>query len=377
MGLRGLPYPGGVESVVEGIVRHLDPEKFQATVYCDSRMVPKGYEIPNVTLIHVPSLPGKHMRAASHFTSSALHALFRGQYDVIHVQSAESAFILPLLRLRYSRVISTSHGQAQARAKWGRVAKTFMALMEYPFVWVSTVVTSVSKPLADYYEERYGRPVHYIPNAVEEQTELPADKVAEALKKHNLEPGYIMFAAARVMPSKGTHTLLEAFREIDNPDARLIIVGDTKLMPDYEKQLRSLADDRVTFIPFISDRDELRGLLQASRLFVFPSTIEAMSMMLLQVGSLGKPMIYSDIPENTAAMPEYGMSFESENVEDLKEKLLFAWQNPEAIQERTRLIQEHVNSEHGWNKIVGQYESLYGQSVQENGNRKGQPQGVS
>ncbi len=376
MGLRGLPYPGGVESVVDGIVRHLDPQKFQATVYCDTRMVPKGHEIPNVELIHVPSLPGKHMRAASHFTSSALHALLRGKYDVIHVQSAESAFILPLLRLRYGHVISTSHGQAQARAKWGRFAKTFMALMEYPFMWFSTVITSVSRPLAEYYEERYGKPVHYIPNAVEEQTRVPPQKVQEVLAQHDLEPGYIMFAAARVMPTKGCRTLLKAFRAIDNPEARLIIVGDTKVMPAYERELMALADERVTFIPFISDRLELRALLQAARFFVFPSTIEAMSMMLLQVGSLGLPMIYSDIPENTAAMPEYGISFAVENVDDLKEKILYAWQNPHEIAENARRIQAHVNTAHSWEHIVGQYEAIYNSFFGEKAKSKQEPQGV-
>jgi len=360
LGLKGLPFSGGAESVTEGIVRHLDPERYHAIVYCDSRIVPKDFSIPNVTLVHVPSLPGKHLRATTHFISSAVHALLHHEYDLIHLHNAEASFILPLLKLRYPRIIATSHGQAQAREKWGKLAKTLMALTEIPFMRLSNTVTSVSKPLADYYEQRYGRPVLYIPNGIDEQPLVPPEKVNAVLEKYNIEPGYVMFAAGRIIPSKGAHTLMEAFRELDDPDARLIIVGDTKQIPAYEKRLFALADDRVTFIPFISDREELRSLLQAAKLFVFPSTIEAMSMMLLQVASFGIPAIYSDIPENLAAMPTSGVVFKAGNVEDLEQKLSYALNNLQEMGSLAQVAQKHVQSEHSWDRIVREYERLYG-----------------
>ena len=360
IGTKGLPFPGGAESVTEGIVRHLDPERYHATVYCDSRIVPKGYSIPNVTLVHVPSLPGKHLRATTHFISSAVHALLHRQYDLIHLHNAEASFILPLLKLRYPRIVATSHGQAQAREKWGKVAKALIEITEIPFMRLSDTVTSVSKPLADYYEERYGRPVFYIPNGIDEQLHVSPEKARAVLERHNLEPGYIMFAAGRIIPSKGAHTLVQAFCDLVAPDLKLIIVGDIKQIPAYENELRAMADERVSFIPFISDREELRSLLQGSRFFVFPSTIEAMSMMLLQVASFGIPVIYSDIPENLAVMPISGAVFKAGDVADLRDKLLYAWHNPEEMQCLAETAQKHVKIEHSWERIISEYESLYG-----------------
>ncbi len=46
------------------------------------------------------------------------------------------------------------------------------------------------------------------------------------------------------------------------------------------------------------------GLLQSCRVFVFPSTVEAMSMMLLEALAVGTVGIASDIPENTSILPE-------------------------------------------------------------------------
>lgn len=359
LGIKGLPFSGGAESVTEGIVTHLDPERFHAVIYCDSRIVPKDYHLPNVELIHVPSLPGKHLRATSHFISSAVHALLYGRYDLIHLHNAEASFVLPLLRLRYRHILATSHGQAQAHGKWGAFARKLISLMEYPFIRFPDVVTSVSKPLAKYYEERYGRDVYYVPNAVEEQPRIPEEIVEKTLDRHGLEPGYLMFAAGRVIPAKGAHTLLEAFRRLELPGARLIIVGDMKQIPAYEQELLELADERVTFVPFIADKIELMSLLQASRLFVFPSTNEAMSMMLLQAASFGKPVIFSDIPPNLAIMPETSTAFKAGDAADLHEKLLFALEHEAQVRATADRIQAHVRNEHSWGHIIEQYQGLY------------------
>ena len=67
-------------------------------------------------------------------------------------------------------------------------------------------------------------------------------------------------------------------------------MGDLNQMPVYRQQLLHLAagnDKRIRFIPFISSQSLLMGLIQRARLFVFPSTNEAMSMMLLEVAALG------------------------------------------------------------------------------------------
>ena len=53
----------------------------------------------------------------------------------------------------------------------------------------------------------------------------------------------------------------------------------------------------------LDDKAALMGLLQHCRVFVFPSTAEAMSMMLLDELALGAVGIAGDIPENTSILP--------------------------------------------------------------------------
>ena len=359
LGIKGLPFGGGAESVVDGIVTHLDPDSFHSTVYCDERVVRRDVEIPNTSLVFVPSLPGKYLRATSHFISSAIHALRHGNYDIIHLHNVEASYILPLLRTRYKRIVATSHGRAQEREKWGRMAKTLMALMEYPFMRIPDEVTSVSETLAALYEQRYGRCVQYIPNGVEDQVIQGQSVLDEVMQKYGLEPGYIMFAAGRIIPSKGAHTLLEALQGIDFPDARVLIVGDSDQMPEYREQLHQLADERVRFLPFIAERRDVLALVQASRFFVFPSTIEAMSMMLLQVSSLGTPIVYSDIPENLSVLGNLGTVFRAGSSDDLREKLRYAWKNPDEIELLAQQAQRHVQQDFSWDLIAARYADIY------------------
>ncbi len=171
-----------------------------------------------------------------------------GHYDLVNVHSVETCFILPLLRLRY-KVISTAHGllskEPDDLSKWGR-AKSLLRLTELPFMNFSNVRTSVSKPDQLYLESRYNKPVHYVPNGIDEP--VPDLESANALlAEHGLEPGkYMVFTAGRVVPRKGCHFVFEAMREMEE-DVKLLVVGDTSQVPEYTEQLKALADDRVPF----------------------------------------------------------------------------------------------------------------------------------
>lgn len=358
LGVKGLPSRAGADRVVEAIVCGIDHKAYEPVVYCSRRAVPRGTTLPGVRLIRIASLPGKHLHATSLFLFAALHCLVLGRYDLVHLHNVEAAYVLPLLRLRY-RVLTTSHGPAQARDKWGKLAKFLIRLTEYPFIYLSTAVTSVAKPLATYYQRMYGRPVHYIPNGVDDHLQIDANAAQTLLAQHQVEAGrYILFAAGRILATKGCHYLLEAFRALSTTD-KLVIVGDTSHVPAYARQLAALADERVCFIPFVEDKAILLGLIKHARLFVFPSTVEAMSMMLLEAASVGSPIICSDIAENVAVLPNQALFFAAADSQDLQTKLEWALAHPMEMAARAQDAKNWVYEAFHWPDIIKQYEHLY------------------
>jgi Glycosyltransferase len=229
------------------------------------------------------------------------------------------------------------------------------------FVKFPNKLTSVSFPMAEEYEKKWGVQVDYIPNGVDNSLPLDHKVALHLLKQIVVYDEYLLFSAGRIDSTKGCHTLLEAFLQIET-DMKLIVVGDDKADPQYGIQLKEMAKDdkRVCFIPFIADKGSLFGILKKARVFVFPSEVEAMSMALLEAASLGVPIICSDIPANQAVLkPGQALFFTTGDAGDLKEKLGWAIEHPTDMKEMGLRAQEWVKKNFSWDEIAKRYDRLY------------------
>ena len=352
VGVKGLPAKGGAERTVEAIVRRLAGQH-EIAVYCDSRYTPRGAEVPGAHLIRLPTLPGKHLRPLSLLAMSALHALFLGRYDLVHIHNVEACCVAPLLRLRF-RMIATAQGLAYRRARWGTLVRALLRLNDYFYTWFPHTLTSVSLPFVKEWRRRFGREVYYVPNGVDDYP--PPDG-------KGVKSNYILFAAGRMDPTKGGHLLIQAFGQVQT-DKSLLVVGELSTVPKYGRELQRMADDRVRFVPFIHSRDKLDELVRGATFFVFPSIVEGMSLMLLEVASLGTAIVCSDIPENTNVLGEHAVYFKSGDVDDLADKLRWALANTEALRALGSAAQAWVKQNYSWDVIVERYEKLYQQTLE-------------
>ena len=270
--------------------------------------------------------------------------------------------MLPILRLRYP-VVTTAHGRITAGNKWSEGAARLMRAMEYPFANWSSVATSVSREHAEWFTARYGRLVRYIPNGVEPRPAVDRQAARARLAAYGLEAGkYWLFAAGRILPLKGAHLLLEAHRQAA-PDQPLVIVGDLSPVPEYARQLRALAGDRVTFVPFVSAPAELLGLIQLSSLFVFPSVQEGMSMMLLEAASLGVPLLVSDIAANTDVLQRHAGYFHTGSAAHLAVRLRWAMDHGDEMEASGQAAQAYVAERYAWDAVAQQYEQAYADAL--------------
>lgn len=362
LGCKGVPGEGGTERVVQAIALR-QASRHEVAVYGDAERGGPG------TWNGVRSIPkrvvsGKYAAPVLLSLASAIDALApRRRYDVVHVHGTENGFVVPLLRCRYP-VVVTSHGPAHEREKWPPIARRLMKAIEWVGVRCATRATAVAHNQALELRTRLGCPVAYIPNGVEALPSQPEAARAVLERAGIAEGRFLLFAAARVDPTKGCHTLLEALTMIDDPPQTLI-VGDLHHAKGYERRLRDVAQSpevrgRVSFLPRIDDSSVLGGLLGASRLFVFPSTVEAMSIMLLEVLASGTPVLASDIPENRAVLFPAAATFVAGDAGDLAVKLKDLLAVDAA---RLRLQAEagarQVLARFDWDRIASRYESLY------------------
>lgn len=359
-GIKYYPSQGGSSRIAENIAKELR-DKYHITIYC-YRNSDAPTHLENVDVVQIPKIPLKEVGVFIYYFLCAVHLLFSKKYDLIHVHKTDSALFIPLLRLR-SKVIATSQEAPYRRDKWNFVTKGYFRFMEYCFIHASSLRTSVSKPLANYYEKEYSKNVHYIPNGVAIGNSTKTEPIDALLKKHEIGENeeFILFAARRIMATKGLHTLLEAMHKIDYK-GKIVIAGQDSHAKSYMKSIEKLSDGLNTkFLGYVDGKKVLMALLDRSKLFVFPSLNEGLSLMLLEVGTRGTtPILCSDIPENTEVFSDDEvLYFKADDSADFAEKFLWAMDHYGEMTERMQRAETCVENNYSSQVVAKKYAGLY------------------
>jgi len=360
LGLKEIPSNRGTDRVVENIVSCMDKSKYDITVYCMKGHVDRSAKIEGVNIKILPTIPLKNIDMMFYLLLCSVHSLFC-RYDIVHLHNIDGAFIIPILNLKYrKKFIGTTHGRPQNVDKWGKKTRAFFSLMEKWFVKYSHTTTSVSKPLADTFMNEYGKETKYIPNGIHLNEQVNVEGAKALLIKHNAEEKFILFASGRIIPIKGLHDLLEA-ASLMNLKEQIVIMGDLDQLPGYKAKLEDQMKNLNTkYLGFINKKPLMLGLISQADIFVFPSTIEAMSMMLLEVASVNVPIICSDIPENEAVFSENEvLFFKAGDPNDLAEKLKWAMENPVEFKAKSEKAYIRLKNSYTWDRITLEYEKLY------------------
>ncbi|MBN1164659.1 MAG: glycosyltransferase family 4 protein [Candidatus Krumholzibacteriota bacterium] len=353
LGTKGVPGHHGVEVVVDSLLPHLSSLGDKITVfgyssYCNPRPDYNGAVVKTVR-----GSDRKNLEMISHMWKASLHTR-REEYDLVHIHSTDPCLLAWVPRSRYG-VVATSHGQAYVRKKWGALAKGLSRMAERFFIRLPAVTTCVSKPLTDYYHDRYGARVIYIPNGIAIREKPPV----AWLEKWSLEPSSFLFCSAgRIERTKGLSTLLRAYRKLETTLPLVIAGGGAATDQAYFEELKSQKPEGVIFTGFLTG-DEYFSLYAHAGIFVFPSEYEAMSMALLEGLSFGTPTVYSDIPENEEVARGIGYPFRVADSDSLAAVLRSVLENREQALSRGREAMIRVREKHSWETIAGQYQEIY------------------
>jgi len=353
----GKDYPsrGGTGRVVESTLRQL-AGRYDFTVYAYASPEAEAH-LPGVRVVQFPE---RRLGGAGVFLYLArclLHAL-RQDYDLVHVHKTDAAFALPFLALRFP-CVATSHERAYLNSKWSPLGRLYFRLAERVFVRARARRTAVSREQAEYYRARYGRPVEHVPNGVEP---LAFDEAAaqRLLVGAGVRDGYLLFAARRVIPLKGLHTLLEALRALEFRGT-LVVLGDLAQMPEYTAELRAAARGLdVHFLGYVAERATLLALVRRAGAFLFPSEREGMSMMLLEAAACGTPVLCSDIQANADVLePAECVRFRVGDARDLAQRLGWLLEHPAEVRARAERARAAVETRFGARAVAERYAQLY------------------
>ncbi len=142
--------------------------------------------------------------------------------------------------------------------------------------------------------------------------------------------GRFILHVGTLQPRKNIPTLLDAFAQIDEPDAQLVLVGGKGWLFDeiFAKVKALRIENRVRFTGYVPD-EELPLWYAAADLLVFPSNYEGFGMPIIEAMACGTPVVASNSSSIPEAVGEAGLLFDTFNADDLAERMVNVLHNSE------------------------------------------------
>ena len=346
---------GGVEVVVFELSTRLAQRGHSVTVYNRGRRAGDNQgSVQGVAYVRTATSQRQSLNALLYSITATLQAL-PPKYDLIHYHALGPSVMLLLPHLRGIPTVATVHGLDWQRAKWNRLGAAYLKLGERIIARYADEVIVLSRDVQSYFWNTYGRSTNLIENAV---TPVETAPCCEIRRQFGLEHHEYVLYLARIVPEKGLHHLIRAFRRCEGP-YRLAVAGE---LPDndYGREIRRLADgcDRIVFTGFVQGQ-VLQELYSNCALYVLPSHVEGMALTLLEAMSAGARCLTSDIPENTDVLGEFGTFFISGDEESLYQALSSLLsqpaENPRAEEQR-QLIRRQYSYDTMVEKTLAVYE---------------------
>lgn len=354
---------GGVEIVVEKLSTRMVALGHEVVCYnrgghhVSNREydVKKMKEYKGVKIRTVPTVDKKGLAAVTSSFFAAIKCIFSSA-KVVHIHAEGPAFMCLLPKLFGKKVIVTVHGLDWQRDKWkSGFASKYIRMGEKAAVKHADEIIVLSYGVKDYFKQIYGRETVYIPNAVERPSLRAPQLIAE--KFGLTKDGYILFLG-RLVPEKGVHLLIDAFKKV-NTDKKLVIVGGTSDTDAYVDELMCSAneDSRIIFAGF-AQGELLEEFYSNAYLYILPSSLEGMPLSLLEAMSYGNACVVSDIPECTDVVGDKAFVVKPQ-ADELQKCIQALCNDEETVRKYKAGAADYICEKYNWEDVVNRTLELY------------------
>ncbi len=358
IGCRDIHKLGGIENYMLNLCTKLAERGHTPILYCESdreeEEVVNGFRV-----VHHKSLKSRFWNKPI-LGLRSIRQTFRENpdVDVFHFNGGSPAYFAWVARLRGKVTVYMGHGIEWRRAAYNRVTGLVLKILTWFVVVIATKYpVSVSKEQTLYIEKYFRKKCRTIPTAIN----MPLRDIVttDIMKEYDLLPGKFILSLGRLVGEKNPHYMVIAFNASGINDMKLVIAGDNEYEPQYVSYLHDLGKDNpnVVFTGAVYG-DDKECLLSNCLVFSIPSTIEGLSITLLEAMSYGKPVIASDIPANIEGLNNNGIWVKAEDVDSLKESYQKVHDGLFDLETIGQLNKNRVSSEFTWDKIVNQYQEF-------------------
>lgn len=198
-------------------------------------------------------------------------------------------------------------------------------------------------------------------------TEFPEKQRLEVRNEYGITPDEkVLVYVGRLAKDKGVEELLEAFSTIctNFNNVKLLLVGPMEKIngPISNASIRQI--DQHPQIIYNGRKDDIRPMLLASDIFIFPSYREGFPNVLLQAGAMNLPCLASDINGCNEIIEEgiNGLLFPPKDTGALYEVLDYALSHSSHLDSMRKVARQMIAAKfqqsYLWSKWLEEYNSL-------------------
>ena len=355
IGGRGIHILGGIENYVYNLTRELTNLGHECIVWCESDH--KEVEmLGGVRVIYHPGPKSNLICKPWCGLKATLRTVFgiRG-VSFIHYNAWPPSLWNWIPRLFGIQSSMEGHGLEWQRSKYSPRAQKIMKFMEKYTAYTNQHLMMCSEGQVDYFREEYGKEAVCIPGAVN-LPDLDRPNPSDILERFGLMPKRYFLFMGRLVQDKNPDYLIRAFREASLDGYQLVIAGSNDAMPEYVESLHKLGDglDNIIFTGAVYD-DDKDMLLRHAYCFCLPSTIEGLSIVMMEAASYKLPIIASDIDANREFLGDDAVYVRPENEDDLVKALEYAIVHPDLMDKQQQKNYQKIVDKYTWDKVALKY----------------------
>ncbi len=346
---------GGVETFLISLSKNLNREKYN--IYLG--VFENGYVAKYFEEIGVNVLKIERKNKFDFKTLIELSKIIDNYHiDIIHTHGHFGGISGRIIgKLKKKKVISTYHSPLNYDPHpdlTKKLTKLTLPLADY--------ITFVSKSVSDTFNLKSKKQL-VIYNGIDlEEIRKNAGNTEKTRKELKIkESDVFLLNIGRLTNSKGQEYLIKSIKILikDFPNVKLKIFGEGELREKYENLIKEL--NLESYIEILKPRKDIYKAINACDIFVFPSLYEGFSMVLLEVGAIGKPVVAADVPGVNEIIKdeETGILVESENEYALAKGIKKIIKNKNLQRLLANNLNQLVERKFNIDNMIKNYEKLY------------------
>lgn len=356
IGGRDIHLIGGIESYMAHLSSQLVKLGHEVVVYCESNR----NEIVTwngVKVIHQKGIKSHFLCKPWLSLKATIRTLLNEKnVSVIHYNAWPPSLWCWLANVFGIKTLMQGHGLEWQRSKYSPKQQKIMKFMEKITAHMNRNLIMCSEGQTKYFSDTYNRKAVTIPTAVNLPEKFAAE--SEILQKYGLLAKKYFLFMGRLVQDKNPDYLIRAYKKCKELGYKLVIAGSGFGGKKYVDSLHAMAADNkdIVFTGAVHGADK-DCLLRNAYAFCIPSTIEGLSIVLLEAMSYKLPVIASDIDANRELLGNEAVYVKPENVEDLKNAMYYCVENYDVINEFCSLNYKNVVENYTWDRVAEKYVS--------------------